>query len=182
MSTIEDLLTAIKEGDMETFCKYTDARITTQMEDDTGEAGKIWRRIVEYELYHSIGEIRMQVEAANNKKEEEDTEAKFKSRIAALRELWNGLYPGRESEFIISVARVGYLSGKRTNPLDILPLYSTGSDGVKRRQRISRNDITTLMPKHHQEYQIIMIWKGIGDKSPYVERFNSLKTVLATWP
>lgn len=178
---IDDLIESIKTGDMEVFCKYDDARIITRLCDDTGNAGKMWQRIVKYELYHSVGEIRLQVQISNCKQGEEAANASLKLRIDAIQEVWNGMYPGRESEFTISVSKVGYLSGKRTNPLDILPLYSLGKDGVKSRQRISHDEITTLMPKHHQEHLIIMLWKGIGDKTPYVERFKTLKTALK-WP
>lgn len=175
---IEELLDSIKNNDMVTFCKYTDTRIITMMEDDTGEAGRIWQRMVEYQLYHSVGEIRVKVAKGVNKSEQDRLETEVKMQVSALTDLWNGIYPGRESEFTIAMCRVGYLSGKRGNPLDILPLYSTGKDGVRRRRRVTRDEITTLMPDHHQEYQIIMIWKGIGDKAPYVERFNTLKAAL----
>jgi HD superfamily phosphohydrolase len=173
---IDELIESIKTGNMDVFCKYTDQRIVIRMEDDISTAGHIWRRIIERKLYHSIGEIRTRISPKDGIKNE-DLDAEVNKRTSALMDIWKGIYPDNNNEFTIMKNKIGYLSGKRSNPLDILPLYEV-VNGKKCRRKVTRDEITTLMPSHHQEYQILLIWKGIGNKLQYVDKFKTLKLAL----
>jgi HD superfamily phosphohydrolase len=165
---LTELMGSVKSGNMEVFCKYGDSRVVMMLEDDSGDAGEMWERVVNRELYHSIGEVRMCAK----------TEHEVQQRVTAIMRVWQSMYPDDADEFEMLTAKIGYLSGNKPNPIDILPLYAERPDGSKERKRANRDEITTLMPAHHQETTLLLIYKGFEDKRPYVERFRQMKEAL----
>jgi HD superfamily phosphohydrolase len=154
LPNLDELFTAIQNGDMDTFCKYTDDRLEVMLADDTGKAGEIWKRIRTYNLYHALERVRKSTTEMT--KDEFENFAKKTFFEQCLQK-----YPMLDaSQCFVKIEKIGYLSGNRTNPLLNLPIYKTDyNTGMKKRYRMTKDDITTLLPANHQEYYALFISK-----------------------
>jgi HD superfamily phosphohydrolase len=69
-------------------------------------------------------------------------------------------------EYLVFSTKVGYVSGNKGNPLDSIYVYRTKDtlfhdyerDGEIKSRRISKSDITNLIPENHQEH-VLMVFR-----------------------
>jgi len=75
-------------------------------------------------------------------------------------------------EYLVFSTKVGYVSGNKSNPLDSIYVYRTKDtlfhdyerDGEIKSRRITKTDITNLIPDNHQEY-VLMVFRKDRDRS-----------------
>jgi HD superfamily phosphohydrolase len=164
------MVESVKQGDMKRFCDFTDEMVLQWVKAHKEHpAYSIWLRMVERHLYRHIGSWR-------KKAGKDDKVVNLKQAVWVY---WKGAFPALEDEFVVHVSKIGYLSGNRKNPMESLPLFITDEDtGERQRVSVDKSQVSTFIPDHHQEFVVMLIWKGTGSKRVYVDAFKKLVETL----
>lgn len=164
-------------NDMDKFCKMTESYIlnsvkvledhkeilTEQQQENLNKAIKLLNDIANRNLYFAVYHYVSGAKVDIPKLEQDISNFNDKDNI------------------IFFQSKIGYVSGDKPNPIDIVPFYKTKD--IKNKMRLTpypknRYDDTTIIPLSYQEYVLTIYYKDKNNKNRISELHDYFESLL----